>query len=156
MQDAVFEVYELLAPDGHVFYVGSGAKGRMYQHEKDVRQSMSKYSHLNRFHVGTKSKAETIANILLSNQDIIYSVVFTTRDRKLAMKVECERIRLYGLENLTNRSNGENCDHNPEYRNELTYVRKRMRNLTSPRARGTNPRAMGTNPRATRQRSALP
>jgi len=33
-----FYVYELIEPDGDVFYVGKGQGLRMYQHVKDVKR----------------------------------------------------------------------------------------------------------------------
>ncbi len=107
MQKEVYEVYELLEPDGHVFYVGSGNRARKYEHESDVRRYLKKYSIWPKGGFMDK-KNRTIASILVNNEDIIYTVVFATRDRKLAFLVECERINIYGLDNLTNKASCNN------------------------------------------------
>lgn len=94
-----FYVYELLRPDGRVFYVGKGTRthsgndrGRLMSHLYYVRRG------------DTNHRSNVIRKIINSGGKIWFRVIFNTFDEQLAFDVECSTIAEYS--DLTNKTMG--------------------------------------------------
>ena len=86
-----FYVYTLARPDGTVFYVGKGTKDRIDKHESKARS-------LNR-----GPTPDAIRAIWKAGGEVVKTKVLETDDEEAAYLEEIRLIRLYGVENLTNR-----------------------------------------------------
>lgn len=89
-----FYVYELVRPDGRVFYVGKGCRSRVNQHESEARSNCHCY------------KCNVIRKIWREGGQIEKRIVFKTANEQEAYDYEADLIKFYGRENLTNKSDG--------------------------------------------------
>jgi LEM3-like protein len=90
----LFYVYVLARPNGKPFYVGKGARRRIYDHEIEARRG----------HVC--HKCNIIRKIWNQGGQVQRYTIFTTTNEQEAFDYECEIIALYGRSNLTNQTDG--------------------------------------------------
>lgn len=87
-------VYTLAYPNGTVFYVGEGSGNRINNHEHEAAR-------------GKKSpKCDAIRHIWAMHGQVLKRKVQENMRCEDARALEKELIRIYGRENLTNRTNG--------------------------------------------------
>lgn len=92
--DSGFYVYTLARPDGTVFYVGKGQGKRIHKHEIEARAGVRSH------------KCNTIRQIWVQGGQVQKQIVFTTEDELTALAYEKTLIDQYGLDNLTNLTEG--------------------------------------------------
>jgi hypothetical protein len=90
----LFYVYVLARPNGRAFYVGKGTGDRIYKHEAEAKRGCICY------------KCRVIRKIWRGGGEIQRYTVFTTNIERDALNYECELIKQYGRENLTNVTDG--------------------------------------------------
>jgi hypothetical protein len=94
---SIYCIYELLRPNGDIFYVGKG-KGvnpkRIRDHFNESARGINNY------------RANVIRKILSEGKQVGSRVIFLTNDEEMAFEKERERIAFYGRENLTNKTDG--------------------------------------------------
>jgi hypothetical protein len=91
-----FYVYELVDPDGEVFYVGKGKGRRMYHHARNARAGV----------IDNVDKHERIVAIHERGYEVRYRIVAQGLPEKQAYELEADRIRHHGIANLTNAATG--------------------------------------------------
>jgi len=89
--DKIHYVYELVRPDGRVFYVGKGQGRRIYAHEQEARRGHKCH------------KCWIIRKIWRDGGEIGKRYIFSTDNETEAFRFEARVIMAYGLENLANR-----------------------------------------------------
>jgi len=94
LPDQGYYVYTLSAPDGTVFYVGKGCRGRILDHEREARRGHRCY------------KCNKIRKIWRTGGEVKPAIVFTTPSEAAAYNYEAELIGHIGLTNLTNTAPG--------------------------------------------------
>lgn len=87
-------VYTLARPDGRVFYVGKGVRGRIHKHEWAARNGEQSY------------KANIIRKIWAEGGQVVKQKVFESDNEQEALAEEIRLIAYYGRENLTNLTDG--------------------------------------------------
>ena len=91
----MYYVYRLIDPRNKLpFYIGKGKDNRMFKHEQ--------YTKNGKYPNGNKKLYERILEIKSQNLDIIYEKIFETENENLAYKIENEKIKEIGIENLCN------------------------------------------------------
>ncbi len=101
-----YYTYELIDErSGKPFYVGTGSKHRMYEHEQEARQVFmsGKYDLMTH-------KQKRIIEILEDHGEIGYNIIHCTRSQEEAYSVEAARIKEIGLYRLTNERYGHQDD----------------------------------------------
>lgn len=89
-----YYVYVLARPNNKPFYVGKGARRRIYDHENEARKGHECY------------KCRIIRKIWREGGEVQRYTLFTTNDEKEAHAYEMELIALYGRHTLVNLTDG--------------------------------------------------
>jgi hypothetical protein len=107
-----FYVYHLIdSRNNQVFYVGKGNNIRMFVHETRVR---------NKYKCGNIKLYNTIFKIIKSNNEILYSINYSTNNEDNALKREKKDIKALGIKNLCNSTLGGNgCVFSEEFKKTL-------------------------------------
>ena len=114
MFEKKFYVYELIDPDGKVFYVGKGSRHRWNKHRANAER-------------GQRTKLyDRIREIWKSGNDFSRRKIFQTNDEQEAFTKEIEMIAFYGRINLTNDTDGGDGMSNPS---ESTREKLRHNNI---------------------------
>lgn len=109
-------VYTLARPDGRVFYVGKGVRGRIHKHEWAAKNG--EQSH----------KANIIRKIWAEGGQVVKQKVFESDNEQEALAEEVRLIAYYGRENLANLTDGG--DVNSGWKPRLETIIRRVASLT--------------------------
>lgn len=100
-----YYVYSLTKPNGKIFYVGKGARNRVFQHAKGITEKNAQ-----------SEKINTIKRILRKGKNIKYTIIRHGLTEKEAFEVESAFIDHIGLSGLINEVKG----HDSEDRGEMS------------------------------------
>ena len=122
-----YYVYVLARPNGKPFYVGKGARSRVYAHESEARRGHKCH------------KCNIIRKIWRKGGEVQRYIVFTTNNEAEALEWETKTIEMYGRHTLANHTAGgeglSGYKHKPQTRRKQSIARKRLLDDPSNRAK---------------------